>query len=120
MNSNKDSLIDFSGVHEMLYGEEKFIQEFSEAAIQSFSEFQESYKNYLLARDETNFRKTGHKIKPVAQMLGLGQIIEEYEYAKTLIWDEEPDQKLKESVEKIDKICTKVLKELEEKVNQNT
>lgn len=102
----------------MLYGEDKFIKEFSEAAIQSFSEFRKNYKEHLLFRDETNFRKAGHKIKPVAQMLGLDLILEEYEHAKTLIWDEKPDEDLKSSAEKMDEICTKVLTELEEKVNQ--
>lgn len=118
MNTKKDELIDFSGVLEMLYGEEKFIKEFSEAAIQSFSEFRENYQEHLLARDETNFRKAGHKIKPVVQMLSLDQILEEYEHAKTLIWDEKPDEDLKASTEKIDKICEKVVKELEAKINQ--
>ena len=74
----------------MLYGEEKYIKEFAEAAISSFSEFSENYKKFLLARDETNFRKAGHKIKPVTQMLGLEQILEEYEHAKTLIWMKNP------------------------------
>lgn len=102
----------------MLYGEEKFIKEFSEAAIESFSEFRENYQKYLLARDETNFRKAGHKIKPVAQMLGLDQILEEYEHAKTLLWDEKPEQDLKASAEKMDKICAQVLTELEAKIDQ--
>lgn len=118
MSTNNDELIDFSGVQKMLYGEEKFIKEFSEAAIQSFSEFQNDYQKYLLVRDETNFRKAGHKIKPVVQMLGLEQILEEYEHAKTLLWDEKSDQDLKDSAEKIDKICLKVLSELEAKINQ--
>lgn len=118
MSTKKDGLTDFSAVHEMLYGEEKFINEFSEAAVQSFSEFQQSYKEHLLARDETNFRKAGHKIKPVAQMLGLDQILEEYEHAKTLLWDDKSDEALKTSVKKIDEICTIVLKELDAKLNQ--
>lgn len=100
----------------MLYGEESYIEEFATAAISSFSEFSENYKTYLLARDETNFRKAGHKIKPVAQMLGLNQIIEEYEYAKTLLWDEKPDGELKQSADKIQDVCSKVIKELEAEI----
>lgn len=118
MSTKNNGLVDFSSVHEMLYGEEKFIGEFSEAAIQSFSEFQKSYKEHLLARDETNFRKAGHKIKPVAQMLGLDQILKEYEYAKTLLWDDKSDEALRDSVQKIDEICAKVLQELKAKLNQ--
>lgn len=114
--SSKDKLVDFSGLTEMLYGEEKYIQEFAEAAITSFQEFSENYKKFLLLRDETNFRKAGHKIKPVTKMLGLEQILEEYEHAKTLIWDENPQEDLEKSVEKLQSICSEVVKELEEKL----
>ncbi len=99
----------------MLYGEEKFISEFAEAAITSFSEFRDHYSKFLLNRDEENFRKAGHKIKPVAQMLGLQQIIDEYEHAKQLLWDKRPKKELEKSSNKIQEICTKVIAELEEK-----
>jgi hypothetical protein len=89
----------------MLYGEEKYISEFSEAAVESFSEFNNNYKKFLLIRDETSFRKAGHKIKPVAQMLGLQQIVDEYEHGKTLIWEEKPDKELIDSINKIDANC---------------
>ncbi|MFP8488226.1 taurine dioxygenase [Gracilimonas sp. Q87] len=110
--TDKTTLIDFSSLSEMLYGEEKYISEFSEAAVDSFTEFSSNYRKYLLARDETNFRKAGHKIKPVAQLLGLDQIIDEYEYAKTLLWDEKPDEELEMSAKKINRICNKVVEEL--------
>lgn len=113
MNSKK-KLVDFSGLTEMLYGEDEYIQEFAEAAITSFTEFSENYKKFLLARDETNFRKAGHKIKPVTQMLGIDEIIEEYEHAKTLLWDEKPTEELETSAEKVQDICSKVIEELEE------
>lgn len=115
MSSNK-KLIDFSVVEEMLYGKEKFINEFSKAAISSFTDFKDQYKEFLLVRDETNFRKAGHKIKPVTQMLGLDLIIEEYEHAKTLIWDEKPDEELQKSADKVEDICDRVIKELEEEI----
>lgn len=99
----------------MLYGEEKYVREFADAAIISFKEFSENYQNFLIDRDEINFRKAGHKIKPVAQMLGLDQILDEYEHAKTLLWDKKPDAELKASADKINKICTAVIKELNEK-----
>lgn len=100
----------------MLYGEEKYIQEFAEAAISSFKEFSKNYKQYLLQRDETNFRKAGHKIKPVLQMLGLEQVLEEYEHAKTLLWDKKPEEELIQSATKVQKICANVIEELEEKI----
>lgn len=112
--SNKDKLVDFSTLTEMLYGDASYIKEFAEAAVTSFSEFHENYTDFLLKRDEVSFRKAGHKIKPVAQMLGLEIILEEYEHAKTLIWEEKNDEHLKTSVKKMDKICLGVLNELKE------
>ena len=112
--SEDEKLVDFSTLKEMLYGETKYMQEFADAAVTSFNEFQENYSKFLLIRDEVNFRKAGHKIKPVAQMLGLELILEEYEHAKTLIWDEKPDPYLKSSVDKMDGICKRVLAELQD------
>ena len=110
--SNSDKLVDFSSLIEMLYGEKKYIKEFAEAAVISFNEFQKNYCSFLADRDEINFRKAGHKIKPVAQMLGLQLIIDEYEFAKTLIWDKKPDADLNTSIEKMNGICNQVLSEL--------
>lgn len=106
------NLVDFSSLNEMLYGEEKYIKEFAEAAITSFSEFQENYALYLAARDEQNFRRAGHKIRPVAQMLGLDLIVDEYENAKKLLLDEAPDSAINDSIKKVDSICREVLIEL--------
>lgn len=100
----------------MLYGQESYLKEFATAAISSFSEFSENYKKHLLSRDEEKFRKAGHKIKPVAQMLGLNQIIDEYEHAKTLLWDEKSDEELEQSADEIQQICSKVISELKEEI----
>ncbi|MBO6621020.1 MAG: taurine dioxygenase [Balneola sp.] len=97
----------------MLYGDERYIKEFAEAAVISFSEFKTNYSKYLELRNEEAFRKAGHKIKPVAQMLGLNGILEEYEYAKTLLWEEKDDTDIHISISKMDKICSSVLNELE-------
>ncbi|MDZ7806793.1 MAG: taurine dioxygenase [Gracilimonas sp.] len=115
--TDKTTLIDFTSLSEMLYGEEKYISEFSEAAVDSFTEFNNNYEKFLLIRDETSFRKAGHKIKPVAQMLGLDQIVDEYEHAKTLLWDEKPDEELEKSIKKINRICDKVIEELKLQIN---
>lgn len=111
---NEKSLVDLSTLKEMLYGEETYIKEFTDAAVISFSEFKEHYSTYLLQRDEVSFRKAGHKIKPVAQMLGLDLIIEEYENAKTLLWDEKSDDDLVTSSKMMEGICDRVIKELTE------
>ncbi|MFY0697128.1 MAG: taurine dioxygenase [Balneola sp.] len=97
----------------MLYGDERYIKEFAEAAVLSFSEFKTNYSKYLEQRNEDAFRKAGHKIKPVAQMLGLNGILEEYEHAKTLLWEDKDDSEIRASITKMDKICSSVLNELE-------
>lgn len=98
----------------MLYDDEKYVREFADAAILSFEEFSAQYKEYLLARDETNLRKAGHKIKPVALMLHIQEIINEYEWAKTLLQQDEEKKKLQRSAQKMTEIVDKVLEELKE------
>jgi len=104
--------IDFKELHEMLYGEPKYIAEFAEAAISSFEEYKIHYEKYLLVRDEVNFRKAGHKIKPVAMMLHVQDLIDEYEHAKKLIWENKDETSLKNSVDKTSEIINGVLEEL--------
>jgi len=106
--------IDFTELHEMLYGEPKYIAEFAEAAISSFEEYKIHYEKYLLMRDEVNFRKAGHKIKPVAMMLHVQALIDEYEHAKTLIWENKDEISLKKSVERTTHIINAVLIELKD------
>lgn len=96
----------------MLYGDTKYIKEFADAAVISFGEFSENYKKFLVVRDETNFRKAGHKIKPVAIMLGLEMIVNEYEHAKTLLNNSGSDQELANSADKIQTICDSIIEEL--------
>ena len=103
----------------MLFGESKYIKEFAEAAVLSFQEFKENYTLFLIKRDEVNFRKAGHKIKPVAQMLGINGILDEYEHAKTLIWEEKPDSELGDSSQKMNKIVDQVIAELKEVIAEN-
>lgn len=106
--------IDFSDLEEMLYGDEVYIKDFAQAAIQSFTEFSENYRTYLLAEDETNFRKAGHKIKPVAKMLHIEEIVNEYEHAKTLLHQDENQEKLEQSSRKMTQIVDHILQELNE------
>ncbi|MDZ7714967.1 MAG: taurine dioxygenase [Balneolaceae bacterium] len=104
--------VDYDKIDDMLYGDKEYIHEFSEAAIQSFEEFSNHYKKYILAKDETSFRKAGHKIKPVAQMIGISTIVEEYEHGKELIQDDAKKEDLTLSAEKIEDIVTQVIEDL--------
>lgn len=111
MDSDKFILIDKKLVSDMLFGEDKYIAEFAEASIQSFNEFSKNYRKYLIQGDLENFRRAGHKIKPVAQMLHLNQILEEYEDAKKMLKNESAEKKLHKSANKITRICDQVVQD---------
>lgn len=95
----------------MLFGEEKYIVEFSEASIQSFTEFSDNFTKFLLSRDIENLRKAGHKIKPVAMMLNVNELMDIYEESKVQISENQSDKKLKETADHVQSICTKVINE---------
>ncbi|WP_249066764.1 taurine dioxygenase [Halalkalibaculum roseum] len=106
--------IDIEKIRNLLYDDAGFIKEFTDAASDSFSQFAERYEKYLLERNETEFRKAGHKIKPVALMIGVNEVVEEYEHAKKLLHNNEPDRKLRKSAEKIRNITEHVISELQD------
>ena len=105
--------VSYDIISDMLYGDDDYILEFAEAAIQSFEEFSDHYKQYLLAKEETPFRKAGHKIKPIAQMIGVSVIVDEYEHGKKLIHEDADSKKLKASSKKIEHIVEEVIEDLE-------
>ncbi len=112
--STKKNYINVQVIRDLVYDDDTYVREFADAAIQSFSEFSAGYRNYLLSRDETNFRKAGHKIMPVAQMLHIPEISDEYERAKDLLQDDCPREKLQASARKMTKIIDDILAELRE------
>lgn len=109
-----EKIVDFTSLTEMLYGETKYIKEFAEAAISSFNEFNIQFNQFLKERNEVDFRKAGHKIKPVAQMLGLQLIVDEYENAKSIIIEEKSDKLLEDSRDRMNSILKRVFVELDE------
>lgn len=104
--------IDLDKIRQLLYDDSEFMAEFSKAATDSFREFSEKYEKHLLGRNETELRKAGHKIKPVALMTGVDEVVDEYEHAKNLLHKNAHDEKLQNSVDKIRKITSKVISEL--------
>lgn len=113
---NQDRLVDFTSVLEMLGGEEKYLKEIAEAAIISFDEFSKDYYNNLMSRNETDFRKAGHKIKPVAVMFGVNEVIDVYEEEKTQFNIAKSKPELEKSAKKMTDICDRVLIELRETI----
>ncbi|MGF1669649.1 MAG: hypothetical protein ACFCU6_04305, partial [Balneolaceae bacterium] len=62
--SSEKRKIDRETIAGMMYGEDKYVNEFAEASISSFTEFKEQFSKHLLNRDMQNLRSAGHKIKP--------------------------------------------------------
>lgn len=104
--------LDQKKIRDLLYDDENFLLEFSEAATASFQEFSSHYEQHLLNRDEPDLRKAGHKIKPVALMMGVTEIVDEYEHAKNLLHKGASDKKLRDSVDTMNHIISRVIEEL--------
>ena len=117
MQTPKTLYININKIRQLLYDDAGFIKEFTDAASDSFREFAQRYEKYLLDRNETEFRKAGHKIKPVALMIGVTEVVEEYENAKILLHNKEPDEKLQKSADKIKCITADVISELKDLEN---
>ncbi|MCW9709085.1 taurine dioxygenase [Aliifodinibius sp. 1BSP15-2V2] len=96
----------------MLFGDDSYIVEFCEAGITSFSEFNENFSTHLLNRNMKELRNAGHKIKPGAQMMGADEIVDEYTKARTMLEDNASTEKLEQSVQAMDAICSAILEEL--------
>jgi HPt (histidine-containing phosphotransfer) domain-containing protein len=103
--------LDADKIRELLYGEEEYIRDFCEAATESFTEFKQHYEQHLLDRNEKLFRNAGHKIKPVAQMVGADEIVEEYEHGKALLLNEEPQKQLQESVQRVKNLVEEIIQD---------
>lgn len=96
----------------LLYGDEDYFNEFILVSIDSFTEFRDNYRQSMRMRDLENLRKTGHKIKPVAQMMKLEPILEMYEKSKELLEEEAPDKHLVAIMDSMNNYCENLIREL--------
>lgn len=99
-------------IKDMLFNDTQYITEFCEAGISSIEEFNEKFRNHLKEQDLEELRKAGHKIKPGAQMMGADEVVEVYEHAKSLLTTNSDQHKLKKDIQKMDRICNSIKKEL--------
>lgn len=112
--TQKFQKIDKEMISEMMYGEEKYIREFAEASISSFSEFKKNFSEHLLNRDMENLRKAGHKIKPAALMLNLDGLMDLYEMSKEQIEKQADVAELKDTVSRMSTFCEQVINDFEQ------
>ncbi len=106
---SRDICINFDEVIKLIGSDNNHLKEFCEAGIISFTDFKKEYKQHLLNQDLKSLHKSGHRIKPVAQLLGLQTIINYYEKDKQILTDDKSDEKLKKSVQKMENRCDKII-----------
>lgn len=94
--------------------QDDFILEFSEASIESFSEFSTAFNKYMNERDLENLRRAGHKIKPVAQMLNADRIVDLYEEGKMLLTEDAPKEEIQQNVDQVGQLCSQIVEEFDE------
>lgn len=107
------SKIDEEKIRDLLFGDQKYIAEFAQAGIDSFREYGDQYRHNLMALNEKPFRKAGHKIKPVSQMMGLDSVVEEYEHAKALLIQGKPEKQRKKSADRTEALIERIIGDLE-------
>lgn len=104
-------MIDIETIRSLLMGQDEFIEEFATASIDSFGEFADQLKVHLPARNLESFRRAGHKIKPVAQMLEQQALLDAYEKAKVRLTNDASDQEIQNSVETLASLCEEIQKQ---------
>ena len=112
-------IVQFSDIKNMLGDDPEYLKEFCQAAVISFTEFRNDYETSMRNHDMEKLKKTGHKIKPAAQMIGVHQVVDEYENAKRLLKDSAPDDEVNASIEKQQALCDKIIGDFKRQINQS-
>jgi hypothetical protein len=110
--SEQKSIVDREVIKNLLYGDEDYLDEFVQVSIISFTEFKNNFEPHLSNRDLASLRTTGHKVKPVAQMMNLHGLLELYERSKIVIQDNLSDDELNDVLQKMNDYCETLLNEL--------
>lgn len=110
--SLKKSIVDREVVKSLLYGDEDYMDEFVQVSIISFTEFRDNFDKHLKNRDLASLRTTGHKVKPVAQMMKLQGLLDLYEKSKLVIQENQSDEQLNLIQDQMDRYCETLLNEL--------
>lgn len=114
MSENKKDIVDFDIIYNMLYNDMEAAKEFVVASIDSFSEFNQHFGESMKARNLEKLRNAGHKIKPVAQMLQLDEILNIYEEAKDKLVYNAAEPEIDSTINQMNTFCTRLLSEFEE------
>lgn len=115
--SEQNSVVQFDQINNILGDDPEYFKEFCKAALESFGSFQRDFKTYMRNRDVENLRKVGHRIKPVAQMIGVHQLVDDYEEAKRLLQSDADMSEIKASIQRVDALCDRILAEFNNKIH---
>lgn len=102
---------------ELMFGEEEYVIEFGKAGIDSFQQYMDQYRDNLIEGNEKSFRKEGHKIKPVARMMGLEKVVKEYERGKSLLLENQPLEDRKLSADRTEELISDIIDDLKKLIN---
>jgi|GEM_PF-699880 len=113
-----NQLINFEIINEVVGDDADRIDEFCQAGMTSFAQFRDAYEESMLDRNMQQLRDEGHRVKPVAQMLGLNPLLEEYEKAKKILANGASDKKVIASVKDMQQICNQIIEEFRQRAGQ--
>lgn len=113
METSETPRINIDKIREMLFHDDTYIADFAAASIESFSEFSDQFTHLLLKRDVKGVQRAVHKIRPVATMLELEEIITEAATGKDHLKRDRPDEDLKRSAQRVRLLCSVVIREFE-------
>jgi hypothetical protein len=115
----KDKLVQFDQLNEILDDDPAYFTEICEAAIMSFTYYRDDYKQGMLSNDLKLLKKAGHRIKPVAQMIGVNEVITEYENAKKLLNNNTANKHIKDSIATTESLCNQIIDEFHQKIEES-
>jgi TolB-like protein len=115
----KDKLVQFDRLNEMLDDDPAYFIEICEAAITSFTYYRDDYNKSMLSHDLTSLRKAGHRIRPVAQMIGVDEIMSEYENAKELLNNDAANEHINDSIATTESLCNQIIDEFHQKMEES-
>jgi len=110
----EDKMIKIETIRELLMGQDSYIGEFAEASISSFEEFSKDFSKHMISNDMEKLRRAGHKIRPVAQMLNIDQVIDEYERGKRFLENQPNPQEIEQSIQKMNDLCNRIIGEFKQ------
>jgi hypothetical protein len=115
----KDKIVQFEQLSEIVGDDPAYFKEICEAAIMSFTYYRDDYIKSMQSNDLTLLKKAGHRIRPVAQMISVDEIITEYEHAKKLLNNNTANEPVNDSIAVTESLCNQIIAEFHQKIEES-